>query len=197
MERRPLLALASASPRRRVLLRRGGYAFAVTRPEIDERPRPGEPPPALVARLAAGKAAAGAAGLEPPCLVLGADTAVVLDARALGKPQSDRDAVGMLMELGGRTHEVLTAYCLANHEGRPLEEDTVTTLVTFRPIRRSDAEAYVATGEPRDKAGAYAIQGLGRRFVSRLDGSFTNVMGLPMDEVAAALARHGVLPETS
>ena len=187
------LVLASSSPRRRVLLRRAGYDFTVVRPTIDEVALGDESPHHLAARLATEKAIDVSTREGPAAPVLGADTIVTLDGDVLGKPVDASDAVAMLLRLGGRSHQVVTGYALAR-AGSLLESGTATTGVVFRPIDPSVAATYVESGEPLDKAGAYAIQGMGRRFVSEIEGSFTNVMGLPMDQVEAMLERHGVRP---
>lgn len=184
--------LASGSPRRRVLLRREGFRFDVAAADIDEQILDGETPEAMVVRLAVAKASSAARESGPGCVVLGADTAVVLDGSAMGKPVDESDAVRMLLTLSGRFHDVITGYALTDGPEAPPTEGIVKTRVGFRPIERNDAEQYVATGEPMDKAGAYAIQGLGRRFVSELDGSFTNVMGLPMETIAPLLVGYGI-----
>ena len=186
------LTLASGSPRRRVLLRRAGFVFTIVSPNIDETPQAGEPPAGMVARLAKQKAESVAQSADPKALVLGADTAVVLDGEALGKPADPEDATLMLLSLGGRHHEVVTGYCLWEEGAGPVAAATALTKVGFRRITRAEADEYVATGEPLDKAGAYAIQGLGRTFVSEIRGSFTNVMGLPMEEIEPLLRSYGL-----
>ena len=180
-----------------MLLRRAGFRFTVSAPDVDEQPEAGEVPVELVERLAAEKARSAASAGPAGVVALGADTAVVLEGRPLGKPADADDAVRMLLSLSGRVHEVVTGYALYAGPGERLELASVSTRVDFAAIGPSDAEEYVATGEPMDKAGAYAIQGIGWRFVRSLDGSFTNVMGLPMEEVAPALMRHGVHPDAT
>lgn len=182
----PPLQLASGSPRRRELLAQLGIAFAVLpAPAVDETPRPGEDPAALVQRLARAKAAAGLRVAPPGARVLGADTEVALDGRVFGKPHDEAAGVAMLLELAGRTHQVLSAVALAGADG------TVVALsvsqVSFRPIDAAEARAYWASGEPADKAGGYAIQGRGAAFVERLAGSYTGVVGLPVFETLALL----------
>ena len=185
------LVLASGSPRRRVLLRRAGFRFEVMRPEIAEEEQPGESPGAMVKRLAVSKAEAAAEALERGTLVLGADTTVVLDGKTLGKPVNAAEAVGMLLRLAGREHRVITGFCLWDAGSGSLEVGAIETEIVFRSMSRAEAESYVSTGEPLDKAGAYAIQGFGRRLVSEIRGSFTNVMGLPMEAIEEPLDRHG------
>jgi septum formation protein len=181
-----LLILASASPRRAALLEQIGVAFRVESVEIDETPLAGEAPRDYVQRLALAKARAvpSPAGLP----VLGADTAVVLDERILQKPRDGEEAIAMLADLSGRSHRVLTAVALvAEREAVRLSE----TAVFFRAIAPAEARAYWASGEPRDKAGGYAIQGRGAVFVSRLEGSYSGVVGLPLYETAQLLAGCG------
>jgi septum formation protein len=184
--------LASESPRRRELLRQIGVPFRVLAVGIDEAVHPGEAPDAYVARLAAAKADHGwystrATGAEP---VLGADTTVVAGGRILGKPADESQALDMLEQLSGRTHVVLTAVALCSAAG--LATCVSRSAVTFRPIPGHERAAYWATGEPRGKAGAYAIQGLGAVFVAGLEGSYSGVMGLPLFETAALLDAAGV-----
>lgn len=195
------LILASASPRRAELLRSAGYDFEVVVADVDESIRPGELPSTYVRRLAAEKSAAAISGgrtgpplhpdvgadprVGPDVIVLGADTAVVVDGEILGKPRDNEDAAAMLRRLSGRRHEVLTGVSLrrgAYELGR-----VETTAVSFALLTRNDIDWYVASGECRDKAGAYAIQGLASRFVTRIDGSYSNVVGLPIGCVAELL----------
>ena len=186
------LFLASGSPRRRELLTQIGVAFSVIGADIDETPLPDESPAAYVERLARGKAQAGRARLNAnaQACVLGADTAVVLDGKILGKPLDEADALAMLMSLSGQEHEVLTAIALL--DGERCESRVVRSLVRFRPINAAEASAYWASGEPRDKAGGYGIQGLGAVFVSSLTGSYSAVVGLPLCETAELLGHFGI-----
>ncbi|PRA51699.1 MULTISPECIES: nucleoside triphosphate pyrophosphatase [Pseudomonas] len=186
------LFLASGSPRRRELLTQIGVAFSVIGAEIDETPLPDESPAAYVERLARGKAQAGRARLNAnaQACVLGADTAVVLDGKILGKPLDEANALAMLMSLSGQEHEVLTAIALL--DGERCESRVVRSLVRFRPINAAEASAYWAGGEPRDKAGGYGIQGLGAVFVSGLNGSYSAVVGLPLCETAELLGHFGI-----
>jgi septum formation protein len=174
------LILASASPRRAELLGRAGFTFEVSPVDLDESPWPSEAPAAHVTRLAEAKAGAGAAR-HPGRLVLGADTIVVVGGRILGKPASDGEAAEMLGCLSGRWHEVMTAVALRRDE-RGVSE-TAVTRVHFLPLSPAEVAWYVASAEPRDKAGAYAVQGLASRFIDRIEGSCSNVVGLPMDVV--------------
>jgi septum formation protein len=186
------LYLASGSPRRRELLTQIGVPFTVVSAAIDETPLANESAVAYVERLARGKAAAGFAALGQGLggCVLGADTAVVVDAKILGKPVDQADALAMLMALAAREHEVLTAVALT--DGTRCEALCVSSLVRFRDIALEEATAYWRSGEPRDKAGGYAIQGLGSVFVTGLNGSYSAVVGLPVCETAQLLARFDI-----
>ncbi|MBX8517183.1 Maf-like protein [Pseudomonas cichorii] len=187
----PLLYLASGSPRRRELLTQIGVPFTALSAQIDENPLNDEAPTAYVERLARGKAAAGLAllGDEDAC-VLGADTAVVLDGRILGKPVDQADALAMLAALSGREHQVLTAIALVDHQRS--EARIVTSRVRFRPVEPYEARTYWASGEPQDKAGSYAVQGLAAIFVEELHGSYSGVVGLPLCETAELLGSFGI-----
>jgi len=183
----PRLVLASQSPRRRELLSQLGLALDVRPAHADEAVHPGEPPRDYVLRVAREKARA-----VPGELVLGADTAVVLGDEVLGKPAGDDDARRMLRALSGTEHEVLTAV-VVRRAAPPLELDAlVATRVRFARLGAAEIDWYVATGEPRDKAGAYAIQGAGGAFVLSVAGSVSNVVGLPLAETAALLRRAGL-----
>ena len=186
------IVLASASERRSRLLDQIGVAHACVAADIDESQHPGEAPAAYVQRLAREKAGVVIGRLEDRAdkPVLAADTTVVLDGQVYGKPADEADCVAMLSALAGRTHEVLTAIALRH--GGLLREALCTSRVTFRAIGAEECRRYWASGEPAGKAGAYAIQGLGSVFVSRLDGSFSGVMGLPLFETAALLDAAGV-----
>ena len=185
----PAVVLASGSPRRRQLLEMVGVPFQVVAPEVDERVRDGEPPEAYVRRLARAKAAAVAAR-RPRALVLAADTTVVLEGEIFGKPRSAEEAVAMLRRLQGKTHRVMTAVAVAR--GERLEDALDVTAVTFRPLTEAMIVDYVATGEPLDKAGAYAIQGKGAALVARVEGEFYGVMGLPLRLALELLERFGL-----
>ena len=190
-----LLYLASGSPRRRELLTQIGVPFSTVSAAIDETPLPNESPVAYVERLAREKARAGREQLlmSPPAsafCVLGADTTVVLNERILGKPIDEADALVMLMALSGREHEVLTAIAILD-EGR-CETRVVRSSVRFRNISKQEASLYWASGEPRDKAGGYAVQGLAAVFVSGLNGSYSAVVGLPVCETAELLGHFGI-----
>lgn len=186
------LHLASASPRRRELLAQIGVPFVTLIASIDETALPGEPAERYVERLAREKALAGLAALSDPAdaVVLGADTAVVLDGRILGKPADRAECLATLTALSGREHQVLTAVALAS--AQRIESRVVVSRVRFRPLRAGEAEAYWATGEPCDKAGSYGIQGLAAVFVSQLEGSYSAVVGLPLCETAQLLGEFGI-----
>jgi len=174
-----VLVLASQSPRRADILRQAGIPFIVRAAPVDETPLAGEKPDAYVRRLAEEKALAVEAA--PAETVLGADTTVVIDGQMLAKPADAADARRMLAMLSGRCHEVLTGICL--RRGAQVIRDCATTRVWFAVMTDREIEAYVASGEPADKAGAYAIQGLAAKFVQRIDGCYFNVMGLPVSLV--------------
>ena len=185
---RPLFTLASTSPRRQELLTRAGYAFDVVPADIDEQRWPREAPRDYVQRLATSKAEAVAAE-NPDRLVLGADTVVVVDGDVLGKPADDAEASEMLRRLSGRVHEVLTGVAVVTNTSRWVAvESTLVTLVGLDPLT---IDWYVATGEPLDKAGAYGVQGIASRFVERIEGSYTNVVGLPVALTARLLGESG------
>ena len=184
------LVLASASPRRAELLRNAGFAFETLAVDLDERVRDGEPAAAYVERLAAEKSAAAMQRLVAgPALreliVLGADTTVVVDGDILGKPQDDEESAAMLRRLSGRRHEVFTGISI-RHGAFELGR-VETTAVWFSALTKEDIAWYVASGEGRDKAGAYAIQGLASRLIQRIEGSYSNVVGLPVAAVAELL----------
>lgn len=174
---RPPLLLASSSPRRLELLRALGLEPLVRPADVDETLRPGEDPHDAAERLARAKAAAVAEGAPDGAVVLAADTIVVLDGEALGKPRDDDDARRMLRALRGRAHDVVTGVALSR-DGR-LVSGRETTEVLFAAMTDEEVDAYVASGEPCDKAGAYALQGLGGLFVERITGTPSNVIGLP------------------
>jgi septum formation protein len=184
------LILASASPRRRELLSAAGFVFDVDAVEVDERRTDGETPAAYVERLARAKAHAAAAQREPATAVLGADTVVVVDDEVLGKPRDAADATRMLRLLSGRAHEVLTGVALTGQDGTVSRVERTT--VWFAPLSETDIAWYVASGEPMGKAGAYAIQALASRFIPRIEGSYTNVVGLPVTTVVELLEKSGL-----
>jgi septum formation protein len=171
-----MLILASRSPRRREILERAGIEFVVRPADVEETPVAGESPRDYVKRLAREKAEAVEAGEDD--IVLGADTVVVLGSEILEKPVDCDDAARMLRRLSGREHEVLTGVCLRS--GRMAIEDVEATRVRFAPLSDEEIRGYVASGEPMDKAGAYAVQGLASKFIERIDGCYCNVVGLPI-----------------
>jgi septum formation protein len=181
--------LASASPRRQELLRQIGVPFRVIGANVDESVRSGETAARYVARLAAAKVEAGSRSAQD-APVLAADTAVLLDRDILGKPADRQQAMQMLLSLSGRSHRVLTAVALRTVSGLTLRISQ--SLVRFRPIDPSEASAYWDTGEPRDKAGGYAIQGAAAVFVAELRGSYSGVMGLPLFQTAELLQAAGI-----
>jgi nucleoside triphosphate pyrophosphatase len=208
------LILASASPRRAELLRSAGYDFEIHAVDIDERSKPGEPPAEYVERLAKEKASRGlsvvVSGFPPPpkatarlaeapfgreggsqtmpeAVVLGADTAVVVGEAILGKPHDAEDAARMLRRLSGRSHQVMTGVCLQTTQ-RGVSHVEISS-VTFAPLTEDQIAWYVASGEGLDKAGGYAIQGLASRFIPRIEGSYSNVVGLPIAVVSDLLSR--------
>ncbi len=213
-----MLVLASASPRRQELLRNAGISFVVQPADVDETPLVGEPPRSCAERLAREKALA-VGKLRPQDVVLGADTIVVVDGAILNKPADANDARRMLRMLSGRTHQVITGVCLvtpvasrqlpaaSEHaprerscgddehflrtESRELRTASEITLVTMTEISSEEIEAYVATGEPTDKAGAYAIQGMASRWIPRIEGDYSNVVGLPVARVYRMLRESG------
>jgi len=187
--------LASASPRRSALLSQCGFTFEVRPADIDETPAAAEAPERYVLRMADGKAAAGLAALagDDERVVLAADTTVVLDGAILGKPMDADDAGAMLRRLAGRRHRVITAVCVADRRRR--QSCSVSTEVWLRPLDDVEVRAYVATGEGLDKAGSYAVQGLGSAFVQRISGSYGAVVGLPLCETVAMLRDFGIQPD--
>ena len=182
------IVLASGSPRRKQLLEMLRIPFRVIAPDVDEHVLPGEAPADYVTRLSRAKAEA-VAPRAPGDVILAADTTVVLDGAIFEKPTSPDDAVRMLSRLQGRTHEVMTAVAVT-HDGAIAQALDVSR-VTFRPADRATLADYVATGEPMDKAGAYAIQGLGAPLIERVEGDFFGVMGLPLRLALDLLARFG------
>lgn len=186
-----MIVLASASPRRAELLRAAGIDFQVIVANVDETLHPGEPPEAYAVRVAAAKAEAVRVQAHGRA-VLGADTVVVVDEHILGKPADAADARRMLALLSGRAHDVLTAVVVLPPDGGSHRE-VERTVVEFAALTTDEISWYVASGEPMDKAGAYAIQGLASRFVTRIAGSYSNVVGLPVARVYQMLRRAGRL----
>ena len=181
------LILASSSPRRAEILANAGLPFSVLSSAVDESPNPGETPAALVQRLANAKADLVTARAIGPAIILAADTVVVLDDKILGKPSSVEDARHMLQQLSGRTHSVLTGVALVRLPDGERRQFIESTLVHFRPVTDEELSSYLATEEPYDKAGAYAIQGQAGRYIPRIEGCYFNVVGLPLSRVLTEL----------
>lgn len=187
------IVLASASPRRAQLLASAGIRFEAASSDIPEEFLPDESPVDHVRRLAEAKARA-VAGRHAGRFFVGADTIVVCDGEPLGKPRDRLDAGRMLCRLSGKLHDVLTAYAVYDAVDGRIEVAVTTTRVWFKTLRPAEIAAYVETDCPLDKAGAYGIQGRAASMVERIDGSYTNVVGLPLEETVATLARMGALP---
>lgn len=186
-----MLILASASPRRQELLRNAGIEFVVHPTDIPETPRPGEDPRVCAERLASEKAAA-IASQYPGRFILGADTIVVMNGEMLGKPADRADAERMLRLLSARRHEVITGVCLIGPGFQDVSSER--TIVEFSELSEKEIAFYASTGEPMDKAGGYAIQGIASRWVPRIEGDYSNVVGLPLALVYRLLRKRGVLP---
>ncbi|SPF43766.1 Maf-like protein Gmet_0895 [Syntrophobacter sp. SbD1] len=192
------IILASESPRRKGLLLSVGLDFKVYPSRIEESAWPDgtagpSKSPAGIAQRWAGLKAKSVAALHPDSWILGADTIVVLDSRIYGKPSSRAEAIRMLVDLNGRTHEVITGMCLIKPGGIDRRSGSVITRVRFKTLSMAEIEAYVRTGEPMDKAGAYGIQGIGAFLVSAVEGSYTNVVGLPLCEVVDWLVSESII----
>jgi len=175
--------LASSSPRRRELLRQAGLEFEVRPSAVEETPRPRETPEEFACRAAREKALEVAVSASPNSVVLGADTVVVVGGEILGKPADAEDAARMLRRLSGATHRVITGVCLVRAPDRVEALEHETTFVTFRKLDEEEIRSYISSGEPFDKAGAYGIQGLASKFVTRIEGCYFNVVGLPVARV--------------
>jgi septum formation protein len=188
------IVLASSSPRRAEILRDAGIAFETYPTEIDETAFPREPAQAMVARLAEAKARAAAAQMDAgmrECIIVGADTTVELDGEILGKPRDSAHAREMLARLSGRTHHVLTGIFLLRLPGNASRAAVEKSAVTFAPLSEKEIDAYVASGEPLGKAGAYAIQGLAGRYIPKIEGCYFNVVGLPLARLYTLLRELG------
>jgi septum formation protein len=183
------LILASASPRRCELLRQAGFDFEVRPAAIEEVRRSNESAENFAQRVASEKALKVAASAPEGSVVIGADTAVVVDSEMLGKPTSAEDAARMLRLLSGATHRVITAVAIVRAPNQSIALELVTTSVSFRKLNENEIEQYISSGEPFDKAGAYGIQGLASKFVNYIDGDYSNVVGLPMALVRDLLNR--------
>ena len=185
------IILASASPRRAEILHNAGYSFTVMSSAVDETPIPGETAEAMVQRLADAKAELVAARSVGPAIVVAADTAVMIGARILGKPRTTEDARQMLQALSGMTHSVITGVSLIRLPDVERRSFVEATQVHFATLTDEEIEEYLATGEPFDKAGGYAIQGRAGRFIPRIEGCYFNVVGLPLARLAHALSELG------
>jgi len=186
------LILASASPRRKEYLARLGLEYTALPASVDETPYPAESPRSFAQRMAATKARQ-IADHHPEACILAADTVVALDRHIFGKPRDPREALAMLTALQGQTHEVTTGFAIVAPHRQIMEVDSATTQVTFGVFAEPILQAYVRSGEPMDKAGAYGIQGLGSFLVQSINGSCSNVVGLPVHTVVQSLLMHGLL----
>lgn len=186
------IVLASASPRRRALLAQMGLQFEVIPSDQDEEAIDGLPPHKLAVELAHKKVESVARMLQGSALIIGADTIVVKGHKVLGKPRDEEDALRMLMELQGQTHEVITGLAVMEVPGRKCVTDYEKTVVEMGSLTRREIEGYIKTGEPMDKAGAYGIQGLGGLLIKRIEGCYYNVVGLPIHRLWTILKEFGV-----
>jgi len=189
---RPRLILASKSPRRKYLLEQAGLTFSMIPSDFDESSVTMSDPDSYVRILAEAKAF-DISEQHPDCWVIGADTIVLIDNKILGKPGSNEEARSMLKQLSGKTHQVLTGYCICCKNKDTLFSETAKTDVHFKSLSEAEIDWYIQTDEPFDKAGAYAIQGIGTFLVKRINGSYTNVVGLPVCEVIEFLMKSGIL----
>ncbi|MGH9774096.1 MAG: Maf family protein [Candidatus Acidiferrales bacterium] len=185
------LILASSSPRRAEILRQAGLAFEARAPHVDESRQPDETASDYVQRVARAKAGAAARSAQGPEIIIAADTVVLIDGLILGKPASREEARTMLRRLAGRTHEVLTGLAVLRLPDGKESHAEERTLLTLAVLSEDEIDAYLATGEPLDKAGAYAIQGRGARFVTRVEGNYFNVVGLPLARLCVILKELG------
>ncbi len=184
------LVLASSSPRRKELLQKIGFEFKIIKPDIDEIILDNENPEDFVARIAKEKATKVSTIVEDPATVIAADTVVVIQDEILGKPKDDNDAEVMLNKLSDKVHSVLTGFAIFNSEKGILHVEVVATEVRFKKLNNDEVQGYIKTNEHSDKAGAYAIQGIGSFMVESINGSYTNVVGLPVCELVNALAKY-------
>jgi len=187
------IVLASSSPRRRELLSTLGLGFDVIHPSSDETVSGNETPEDFVLRVSAEKASSVSRTLGEGVVVIGADTVVVVDGEILGKPRDPEDASSMLRKLSGKEHHVYTAFSIVRPKNEILHSEIVDTRVRVKPLAASEIEGYIKTGEPMDKAGAYGIQGIGSFMVGGFEGSYSNVVGLPVEELLAALKKLGIV----
>jgi len=183
------IILASSSPRREELLRTSGLGFEVIHPSSDEAASDGEAPEEFALRVSLEKACSVSSALGEGAIVIGADTIVVVDGEILGKPGDPEEASSMLRKLSGKEHRVYTAFSIVRAKNELLHSESVCTAVRVKPLAASEIEGYIKTGEPMDKAGAYAIQGAGSFIVSGIEGSYSNVVGLPVEELLEALKK--------
>ncbi len=187
------IILASSSPRRRELLRNLGLAFDVIQPSADETVSENETPEDFVLRVSVEKAWSVSRSLGEGAVVIGADTIVVVDGEMLGKPEDPEGASSMLRKLSGKEHHVYTAFSIVRPKDEILHSEIVDTSVRVKTLAASEIEGYIKTGEPMDKAGAYGIQGIGSFMVRGIEGSYSNVVGLPVEELLAALKKLGIV----
>ena len=187
------IVLASSSPRRRELLSTLGLGFDVIHPSSDETVSGNETPEDFVLRVSAEKASSVSRTLGEGVVVIGADTVVVVDGEILGKPRDPEDASSMLRKLSGKEHHVYTAFSIVRPKNEILHSEIVDTSVRVKPLAASEIEGYIKTGEPMDKAGAYGMQGIGSFMVGGFEGSYSNVVGLPVEELLAALKKLGIV----
>lgn len=184
------LVLASSSPRRSELLRSAGFRFDIIHPrDVEETIFQGESPSDYALRVSREKGASVCSAIDTGNIIISADTIVVLDNRIYGKPESEQEAFETLESLSSRTHEVITAYAVLNGRGDLLQRNFKSTLVTFKSLAAREIESYIKTGEPVGKAGSYAIQGAGAFMVEKINGSYTNVVGLPLSDLVDILYR--------
>jgi septum formation protein len=187
------LVLASSSPRREKLFRKLGLDFNIISPNVVEEPTNGESPVEYVLRISLEKALTVAAALEHKHIVIGADTIVVCDGDILGKPEDEEEAKSMLMRLSGRYHEVMTGLSIVKSKSEIMHIEYVKSMVKFKSLNPNEIEEYVNTKEPLDKAGGYAAQGIGAFMIEEIQGSFTNIVGLPLSSLSNALKNLGII----
>jgi len=187
------IVLASSSPRRKELLETVGIRFEIVNPTADETVIGNETPEDFALRVSVEKASSVSSRLDKQCVVIGADTVVIVDSEILGKPFDEDEAASMLNKISGREHRVLTAFSILKPTGEVLHSEIVATRVMVKPLAAHEIEGYIKTGEPMDKAGAYGIQGIGSFMVKEIEGSYTNVVGLPLVELLQALVNLGIV----
>ncbi len=187
------IVLASSSPRRRELLSTLGLGFDVINPSSDETVSENETPEDFALRVSVEKACSVSRSLGEGAVVIGADTIVVVDGEILGKPEDPEEASSMLRKLSGKEHRVFTAFSIVRPKNEILHSEIVDTSVRVKPLAASEIEGYIKTGEPMDKAGAYGIQGIGSFMVRGIEGSYSNVVGLPVEELLTALKKLGIV----